>query len=86
MGSHFLLQGVFPTQGSNLGLPHCRQILSHGATRGDPHIGELPQKRKGVNEFSSGPIETTVRFHLNIKITFLTIQVIETRNIWLWGW
>ena len=24
---HFLLQGIFPTQGSNLGLPHCRQML-----------------------------------------------------------
>ena len=24
---HFLLQGIFPTQGLNLGLPHCRQIL-----------------------------------------------------------
>ena len=22
-----LLQGIFPTQGSNPGLPHCRQIL-----------------------------------------------------------
>ena len=27
MGCHSLLQGVFPTQGSNPGLPHCRQIL-----------------------------------------------------------
>ena len=27
MGCHFLLQGIFPTQGSNLGLPHCRQTL-----------------------------------------------------------
>ena len=27
MGCHFLLQGIFPTQGSNLGLPHCRQML-----------------------------------------------------------
>ena len=26
---HFLLQGIFPTQGSNLGLPHCRQTLYH---------------------------------------------------------
>ena len=25
--SHFLLKGIFSTQGSNLGLPHCRQIL-----------------------------------------------------------
>ena len=24
---HSLLQGIFPTQGSNLGLLHCRQIL-----------------------------------------------------------
>ena len=24
---HSLLQGIFPTQGSNLGLPHCRWIL-----------------------------------------------------------
>ena len=28
-GCHALLQGVFPTQRSNLGLPHCRQILYH---------------------------------------------------------
>ena len=25
--SHSLLQGIFPTQGSNLGLLHCRQIF-----------------------------------------------------------
>ena len=29
MGSQFLLQGIFPTQGSNPGLPHCRQMLYH---------------------------------------------------------
>ena len=27
VGCHFLLQGIFPTQGSNLGLLDCRQIL-----------------------------------------------------------
>ena len=27
MGCHFFLQSIFPTQGSNLGLPHCRQTL-----------------------------------------------------------
>ena len=27
MGCHSLLQGIFPTQGSNLGFLHCRQIL-----------------------------------------------------------
>ena len=27
VGCHFLLQGIFPTQESNLGLPYCRQTL-----------------------------------------------------------
>ena len=27
VGCHFLLQKIFPTQGSNLGLPYCRQTL-----------------------------------------------------------
>ena len=27
VGCHFFLQGIFPTQGSNLGLMHCRQTL-----------------------------------------------------------
>ena len=27
VGCHFLLQGIFPTQGLNTGLPHCRQTL-----------------------------------------------------------
>ena len=27
VGSLFLLQGIFPTQGSNASLPYCRQIL-----------------------------------------------------------
>ena len=29
MDCHFLLQGIIPTQGSNPGLPYCRQILYH---------------------------------------------------------
>ena len=37
VGCHALLQGIFPTQGSNPRLPHCRQILylSH---QGSPQI------------------------------------------------
>ena len=36
MGSHFLLQGIFLTQGLNPGLPHCRQILYHLSHQGSP--------------------------------------------------
>ena len=31
---HALLQGIFPTQGSNPGFPHCRQILYHLSHQG----------------------------------------------------
>ena len=34
VGCHFLLQGIFPTQGSNLGLPHHRQTLYHLSYQG----------------------------------------------------
>ena len=33
---HFLLQEIFPTQGSNLGVLHCRQILYHLSHLGSP--------------------------------------------------
>ena len=46
VGCHALLQGNFPTQGSNQvshiaeGLPHCRQILYHLRHQGSPRILE----------------------------------------------
>jgi len=36
VGCHFLLQGIFLTQGANLGLPHRRQTLYHLSHRGSP--------------------------------------------------
>ena len=36
VGCHFLLQGIFLTQGSNLGLLHCRQILYQLSYEGSP--------------------------------------------------
>ena len=37
---HAFLQGVFPTQGSNPGLPHCRQTLYCPNHKGSPRILE----------------------------------------------
>ena len=34
VGSHSLLQGIFPIQGLNTGLLHCRQILYHLSHQG----------------------------------------------------
>ena len=40
VGSLSLLQGIFPTQGLNPGLPHCRQILYQLSHKGSPRILE----------------------------------------------
>ena len=40
VGSLSLLQGIFPTQGSNPGLPHCRQIIYQLSHKGSPRILE----------------------------------------------
>ena len=41
MGCHFLLQEIFPTEGLNPGLLHCRQTLYHLSHQGSP------EERKG---------------------------------------
>ena len=39
VGCHALLQAIFPTQGSNTGLLHCRQILYQLSSQGSPTYG-----------------------------------------------
>ena len=41
-GCHALLQGIFPTQGSNPGLPHCRWIAYQLSYQGSP-LSAIPQ-------------------------------------------
>ena len=43
VGCHALLQGIFPTQGSNPGLPYYRQILYRLSHQGSPRklVGSL---------------------------------------------
>ena len=41
MGCYFLLQGIFPTQGLNPGLSHCRQKLYHLSHQGSQSEKEL---------------------------------------------
>ena len=50
MGPLTLLQGIFPTQGSNPGLPHCRWILYQLSYEGSPK--EWTLKRKVTNLFT----------------------------------
>ena len=48
-----LLQGIFPTQGSNPGLLRCRQVLyclSHQGVKGTGHLSCLPLPRYLIDE------------------------------------
>ena len=65
VGSCSLLQGIFPTQRSNSGLPHCRQILYQLRHKGSPRIlgwvaypfscgSSQPRNRTGVSCITGG--------------------------------
>ena len=41
VGCHSLFQGIFPTQGLNPGLPHCRQTLYRLSHQGIPCMYEI---------------------------------------------
>ena len=56
MDCHFLLQGIFPTQESNPGLPHCRQTLYHLSHQGSPNLHvyyKLQVNQLGFKKYSS---------------------------------
>ena len=53
-GFHFLLQGIFATQGSNLGLPHCKQTFSTSEPGGGKRLVRLDarqQERRGPGNY-----------------------------------
>ena len=52
VSSRSLLEGIFPTQKSNPGLPHCRQILYQLSHKGSPWILEWV-----AYPFSRGPFQ-----------------------------
>ena len=66
VGRHSLLQGIFPTQGSNLGLPHCRWVLYHLSHQGQGDCcrwkvsGLLRTVKFGV-KLDSGKLEQSLR-------------------------
>ena len=53
VGSHCLLQGIFPTQGSNPGLPHCRHIHV-SALHPFLWLNNIPSQKTKI--MASGPI------------------------------
>ena len=79
LGSLSLLQGIFPTQGSNPGLMHCRQIPYHLTHQGNPRILEW-----AAFPFSRGSSQLRDQTQVScIAGRFLTIwPTRETQEYW----
>ena len=82
VGSLSLLQGMFPTQGSNPGLLHCRRILYQLSPKRSPRILEWaaypfpsgssqPRNQTGVSCIAGGFFTncTIRKAHLNLNVT-----------------
>ena len=54
VGCLFLLQGIFPTQGSNPHLLHCRQIVYHWATWRQVRWQQMERTHSAPNKRHSG--------------------------------
>ena len=92
VGSHSLLQGIFPTQGLNPGLPHCRWILYCLSHQGSPRILEWAacpcsrgssrprdQTRVSCIRADSSPAELPGKPYINHRILFSH----EKEHIWV---
>ena len=73
--SHSLLQGIFPTQGSNPVLPHCRWVLYQLSHQGSPRILEWV-----AYPFSSRSSQPRNYQHVVFKTTGLEWRRLECRE------
>jgi len=84
VGSLSLLQGIFPTQRLNPGLPHCRLILYQLSHKGSPRMLERVDKNAGEDPFSTG--YSWLRYRTGVSCTagrFFTNRAIEKAQ---WSW
>ena len=66
VGSRSRLQGIFPTQGLNPGLPHCRQILYHPSHQGSPQAGKGPSVPGKLEDKTSDDSYSLMNIILNL--------------------
>ena len=72
VGSLSLLQGIFLTQGSNLGLLHCRQILYCWATR-EAHLVEYL-----LTKGCLGPLFPGRTLHVCCRLAFWNVTSVKS--------
>ena len=68
VGYHFLLQQIFPTQGWNMGLLHCRQILYHLSHQGSLLLRDISKyKDKSIKKYLQ---KTCLTLSYNLQIIY----------------
>ena len=83
---HFLLQGIFPTQGLNLGLPHCRQRLYCLSHQTDPLLGLISWSPgwllAGFRHPNLGPQQLLLLNKLSLNRWTKTVTLLELAVSW----
>ena len=78
VGSLSLLQGIFPTQGSNPGLPHCRRILYQLSHKESPYNNmEESQRNNAISKKLSIPPHRPWPIPICSKATLNNIMLIS---------
>ena len=89
VGSLFLLQGIFPTQGLNQGLLHCRRILyqlSHQGSTGKGEVSELGMGHKGSTQgLLSGNEDGVMELRIILSPPVSSVHGIFQARVQEWG-
>ena len=93
VGSLSLLQGIFPTQGPNPGLPHCRQILYQLSHKGSPkYVMVLPNSQTQKNRHHIIPCGYSLTEIIHKKQKYMLFKVKKVVIFWekealtIWRW
>ena len=76
VGCHFLLQRIFPTQGLNLGLLHCRQMLYHLSHQGSQRTEVTSEKTECLYN-----ARYLSKFGLALNLIYLANDQQENRDL-----
>ena len=77
VGCHFLLQRIFPTQGSNLGLPQFRQTVYHLSHQGSIYLIYIYLTNNKL-QYDKIIYSTFVYMHSQLYVHIYTFQIIHS--------
>ena len=88
VGSCSLLQGIFPAQGLDPGLPHCRRILYHLSHPGESHsFAGMSRLLFSQPAVTANPLSLYVCLFCAFPIDWVRVYVVSSVwTLWLRNW